>query len=711
MADFKTQSAASDSLKQLMQLMQYSQQRKITKQKNYTSMQEELGEGIEGIYDNNVLAQRRQHFDRYYGDNKDDMDEDTLARFDLMKQKFDLQENANKDYYSGLDYAKQIGTDVENALMDYSDITEMSDSDVEKQWEESYPVGVAAAAAGNKTTADKRNDLRAIKMGTVKNLTEAYSDFSGEYRASHGERLGTRGFRKDADYINNLNEMFEFGIIQAEDDYILDPKESAALQAGVQRGTLEPILSYQDNERKLNTSIINKQVRELETLYQNVDTIQNIDNAANNFFDMDEGEEKEAMRTQPWYNDGKKINLMYGDLETDYGLGVWDELLRTKSETISKFNKIDESFEKRQGISYLGTTEEIPDYMKEMFRPKKITPEELNLAQQYINEGKAPDANVNMDAYRSLGGNLRQTIGSLTKEGTEGEIAKKDTYKGSEHGWSVPKSLTAAGLGAYAIAPDRATAYSMMAKDALIDASKSFSKMWGTSVEDLEKFWQNNQAQKTFEKMDFYDEKIKKVEKNSNQWKQLRRERQAYINRTAKAWASGKNPDFANFNWDEKTWEQVIKKRNGQDGYNFFRFKKTLKNKINPTMFAKIFEGKGKLFKTATIGVGSRVAPFAVGQTIAEELGADRSTQALAGAASAGALPQVAKRVGPKLAKMLKTEAGKKALKQFLIKQTSKKVAAGLISGGGVASIITGMVGTGIAVRDIYRFIRNYEEE
>ena len=71
---FKTRGSSEDALAQLLQLSQFSQQRKDRKQRNFALMQKELGEGIEGIYDNDILNAKRQHFDRYYSDNKDDMD-------------------------------------------------------------------------------------------------------------------------------------------------------------------------------------------------------------------------------------------------------------------------------------------------------------------------------------------------------------------------------------------------------------------------------------------------------------------------------------------------------------------------------------------------------------------------------------------------------------------------------------------------------------
>ena len=149
---FKTRGSSEDALAQLMQLAQFSQQQKDRKQRNFALMQKELGEDIEGIYDNSQLDIRKNQFDTYYQANKDNMDEDTITRFELMEQKFNSQSDSNIHYVQGLERTKDIGREVEAALIDYSDINQNTE-----------------------LTEEKKNELRTEKMGKIQNMVEDYS--------------------------------------------------------------------------------------------------------------------------------------------------------------------------------------------------------------------------------------------------------------------------------------------------------------------------------------------------------------------------------------------------------------------------------------------------------------------------------------------------------------------------------------------------------
>ncbi len=71
---------------------------------------------------------------------------------------------------------------------------------------------------------------------------------------------------------------------------------------------------------------------------------------------------------------------------------------------------------------------------------------------------------------------------------------------------------------------------------------------------------------------------------------------------------------------------------------------------------------------------------------------------------------QIGKRVGPKIVRMMGSKTGKDALKKFLMKKVSAKVATSIIAGGGWLSLLTGAIGVGWAAKDIYQFVRDFKE-
>ena len=83
-------------LNQLMQMMNQMNQMQDRKARRHMGMEDELGKGLESIYNNTQLEARQNQFNSYYQNNKENMDEDTIARFDLLNQKFPIKLNQTK---------------------------------------------------------------------------------------------------------------------------------------------------------------------------------------------------------------------------------------------------------------------------------------------------------------------------------------------------------------------------------------------------------------------------------------------------------------------------------------------------------------------------------------------------------------------------------------------------------------------------------------
>ena len=334
-------------LNQLMQLMNQMGQMQDRKKRSFLYMHEELGKGLNTIYDKAGLESRKSHFDRYYKENKDSMDEDTLAQFDLLDDKFNIQEKANKDYIKGLEYSKIVGRQVEDSLVAYSDIQEMSKEDLNNMHAKLYPDSKI-----NKTIEQKRTDLREASMLDVQRLVDDYSTFSGEFRTSHGERLGKAGFREDAAYLSNLKEIFAFGIVQAKDDYVFDSAEAEAMQMGIELGSYQPIQDYRTKEASRDRQIQSNQLKDLDDNYKLTAYYQDIIDRANDFHSMTE-EEKSKVRDSAWALDANENEITYGMFEDDVTLIDQFDLGRDKAK--QNVENIDKSYSKIEGVSWLQT--------------------------------------------------------------------------------------------------------------------------------------------------------------------------------------------------------------------------------------------------------------------------------------------------------------------------------------------------------------------
>ena len=344
MADYKSQRIDRGSTAEILQLLEAFSSGHQRNKAGFNDLYKEYGDGLSSIYDN----KRKNQFDKYFQSNKLNMDADTLAKYELLDQQFKNQEELNNNYTQGLEKTRAIGREVESALISYSDINQdTSLSELEK------------------------NDLRIEKMAKVQKLTEDYTTFSGDFRAQHGQRLGTAGFREDAAYISNLNEMFTFGIVQAQDDYLLDSAEANALSLGIQRGSYQPIQDYRINESNRNRELDSMQHKQMEELYSDYElnnsyigkaneflTLAEISNNTEGLYSVDEVNKAKtdmaALSEQIIFSSEGEDYTYEGLLDSESSeLQLLDEARANIEETYSKLDNINSIYVKRHGTSYL----------------------------------------------------------------------------------------------------------------------------------------------------------------------------------------------------------------------------------------------------------------------------------------------------------------------------------------------------------------------
>ena len=351
MAEYESQRIGRSSISDILELLKGFSAGHQRKKTAFDDLYTEYGSGLSDIYDNTQLATRKNQFDKYFQNNREGMDEDTLAKYELLDQKFKNQEELNNDYKHGLARTTAIGEEVETALIDYSNIN-LDTSLSEKE----------------------KNDLRIEKMGKVKQLTQDYTVFSGDFRAKHGQRLGTAGFRQDAAYISNLNEMFTFGIVQAEDDFLLDKAEASAFSLGIQTGSYEPIRAYNANEMARNNDLNNLQQNQMTDLYETYDlnsdyiekatnflTLSEISNNTQGLYSIDQVDKakKEMAKLSEQVihpsDDSSISDYIYeGLLDPDSDESqLFNSAVESNNEAHSKLENINNIYTKRTGNSYL----------------------------------------------------------------------------------------------------------------------------------------------------------------------------------------------------------------------------------------------------------------------------------------------------------------------------------------------------------------------
>ena len=351
---FRSQQINRSSFSDLLQLIQGSAEAGRRRQAEYADIYRDFDTDINSTYDNKQLAQKKQQFDNYFNSNRGSMNESMLAKYELLNTKFENQQKDNDAYAFGIEKNKKIAKDVENALLSYSAINEDTE-----------------------LTADQKITKRKEAMDSLGASIGDYLSDAGEFRAKHYNRLARSP--QDAFYIDNLNELFAYGIAQAEDDFVFDSNEARAFSLALQTQSFEPIKAYKVNEMNLNSALNQKQIQQTDLLYKQYEISSDISKKASYYYELEEiaanengdysQEEQEnaknnllSLENQSFYTDDDGNQYMYANLsddESEESVLVAQQMLG-KEQTFEQLKNIDTIYSKRVGSSYLQGINQTP---------------------------------------------------------------------------------------------------------------------------------------------------------------------------------------------------------------------------------------------------------------------------------------------------------------------------------------------------------------
>ena len=137
-------------------------------------------------------------------------------QYEYLIEKYDAQKKKNNDFVVGRAQAIKYGSDIENILTDYSDANLKT----------TFTIDTGTETMEYTPTEDEliayRDDYKRKQKDLMSSKLQDYAKFSSDFTTSHGERLSSGAFRRDAVMLENLNEIYNFGILQATDDGLFD---------------------------------------------------------------------------------------------------------------------------------------------------------------------------------------------------------------------------------------------------------------------------------------------------------------------------------------------------------------------------------------------------------------------------------------------------------------------------------------------------------
>tara|TARA_Y100000592_G_scaffold36905_2_gene58491 strand:- start:1621 stop:3255 length:1635 start_codon:yes stop_codon:yes gene_type:complete len=351
---FRSQQINRSSFSDLLQLIQGSAEAGRRRQAEYADIYRDFDKNITNTYDNEQLVQKKQQFDNYFNSNRGSMNESMLAKYELLDAKFKQQQSDNDAYTFGINKNREIAKEVENALLSYSAINEDAE-----------------------LTSDQKITKRKEAMDVLGASIGDYLSDAGEFRTKHYNRLARSP--QDAFYIDSLNELFAFGIAQAEDDFVLDSNEARAFSLALQTQSFEPIKAYKVNEMNLNSLLNQKQVQQTDLLYKQYEISTDISNKVNYYYELEEmaanekgeysSEEQQnakdnllSLENQSFYTDDEGNKYMYANLsddESEESLFAAQQILG-RLQTFEQLENINTIYSKRVGQSYLQSINQAP---------------------------------------------------------------------------------------------------------------------------------------------------------------------------------------------------------------------------------------------------------------------------------------------------------------------------------------------------------------
>jgi hypothetical protein len=427
--------------------------------KHFENVYNDYNTDLDNLYNNEHLISTKGTLEKYLDTHKDKMDVVMLDKFNYLLSKYDIQEEDNVNYITGMEEARDYGLQIEKVLNKYNDI--FNQESFRRQKSDGTWYFEDAGGEWNEEDLERyRTEERGLLKNELTDLTKRYSDFVGGFKNTHAERQNKPGFHGDAYLLDSLKEYYMFGINQTtQEDQLFDNNERDAYLLAISSGSSQSITDYINKEANLNKALITDYTTEIGALYDTGDYWQSILDKRSGFLEKlnpdspnYDPEEAATMGTLPLFNVGEGTSEMtysYEDL-LEPGSEANLYLNEQKSEIenfITKMNNINNILSPLVGTDYLSkinistsdnwknkfpgvqffkgappttTTTISPEsitvegkkfevtiepYTKSWYNlHKQYNKEELDLAQSFIDEDKVPDKTINMEVYEALGG-------------------------------------------------------------------------------------------------------------------------------------------------------------------------------------------------------------------------------------------------------------------------------------------------------------------
>jgi len=283
-------------LNQLMQIMNQMSQMQDRRNKGFLDVYDDFDKQSSS-YDNTKLNYSKERFNTYYEENKSNMDDQTLDRFDSLKEKFDYQEKLNTDYNMYMlqhqDQSQNIIKLTEqynnaNSLdnftynsVSFNDKNERVETPMSVKiptredigfvdWEtwDAGPLDEFNRSANEQsyiksldefksTIGEHRENYKQSIAQEIEREIRKYSGNKRDFLLKHSDRTGNPIFAYDFEQLQNTEDIYNFALQSATDDGIFDEEEKNAYMQAINTGDSQYIDSFKTRDKQIKGVLIN----------------------------------------------------------------------------------------------------------------------------------------------------------------------------------------------------------------------------------------------------------------------------------------------------------------------------------------------------------------------------------------------------------------------------------------------------------------------
>ena len=283
-------------LNQLIQLMNQMSQIQERKNKGFSDVYDDFNKQASS-YDNTILNDSKERFNTYYEENKSNMDDQTLYKFDSLKEKFDYQEKLNTDYNMFMlqhqDQSQNIiklteqynnANNLDNFTyntVSFNDKNERVETPISVKmptredmgfvdWEtwDAGPLDEFNRSANEQlyiksldefksTIGEHRENYKQSIAQEIEREIRKYSGNKRDFLLKHSDRTGNPIFAYDFEQLQNTEDIYNFALQSATDDGIFDEEEKNAYMQAINTGDSQYIDSFKTRDKQIKGVLIN----------------------------------------------------------------------------------------------------------------------------------------------------------------------------------------------------------------------------------------------------------------------------------------------------------------------------------------------------------------------------------------------------------------------------------------------------------------------